>query len=61
MNKKIITIALACLLVPISARADWGNFFKGLARAASGAVAGAILEQSCVADGYSKEEAKKND
>jgi len=59
MNKKIITIALACLLVPISARADWGNFFKGLARAASGAVAGAILEQSCVADGYSKEEAKK--
>lgn len=59
MNKKIITIALACLLLPISARADWGSFFKGLARAASGAVAGAILEQSCVADGYSKEEARK--
>lgn len=59
MNKKIITIALACLMLPISARADWGSFFKGLARAASGAVAGAILEQSCVADGYSKEEAKR--
>lgn len=59
MNKKIITIALACLLLPISAHADWGSFFKGLARAASGAVAGAILEQSCVADGYSKEEAKR--
>lgn len=59
MNRKIIIVATLCLLLPISASADWGSFFRGLGRAAAGAIGGAILEQSCVADGYSKEEAKK--
>lgn len=59
MNRKIIIVATLCLLLPISASADWGSFFRGLGRAAAGAIGGAILEQSCVADGYSKEEAKR--
>lgn len=59
MNRKIIIVATLCLLLPISASADLGSFFRGLGRAAAGAIGGAILEQSCVADGYSKEEAKR--
>ena len=48
MNRKIIIVAILSLLIPVSASADWGSFFRNLGKAAAGAIGGAILEQSCV-------------
>lgn len=56
---KKIYISIICIFWSINIQADFWSGLKAVGRTVLGAVGGAIIQQSCVKEGYSKEEARQ--